>query len=242
MVDIHCHILPRIDDGSRSLSESIAMARVAASSGVTQIAATPHFVGKAESLEELPRIVSRVRRLQQELVHQEIPVEIVPGAEILFLPETLELARREMLPTLGHSRYLLTEFYFDYPAEELDGALKALKEMDYIPVVAHPERYAAVQNQPELVYGWFDRGMVIQMNKGSVLGSFGNSAERCAQKLLDRGMVHVIASDGHRADSRTPDMSFIRSWAEDNLGRSYSDVVLRRNPGLILRGKPTVSV
>lgn len=147
-----------------------------------------------------------------------------------------------MLPTLGHSRYLLTEFYFDYPAEELDGALKALKEMDYIPVVAHPERYAAVQNQPELVYGWFDRGMVIQMNKGSVLGSFGNSAERCAQKLLDRGMVHVIASDGHRADSRTPDMSFIRSWAEDNLGRSYSDVVLRRNPGLILRGKPTVSV
>ena len=84
--------------------------------------------------------------------------------------------------------------------------------------------------------------MVIQVNKGSVLGSFGNSAERCAQKLLDRGMVHVIASDGHRADSRTPDMSFIRSWAEDNLGRSYSDVVLRRNPGLILRGKPTVSV
>lgn len=242
MVDIHCHILPRIDDGSRSLSESVAMARVAAASGVTHIAGTPHFMGKEESLEELPRIVSRVRRLRQELERQDIPVEIVPGAEILFLPETLELARKDMLPTLGDGRYLLTEFYFDYPAEELDRALRALKEMDYMPIVAHPERYTAVQNQPELVYGWFDRGIVIQVNKGSVLGSFGSAPERCAQKLLDRGMVHVIASDGHRADSRTPDMRIIRSWAEENLGRTYADVVLRRNPGLILRGKPTVSV
>ena len=115
MVDIHCHILPRIDDGSRSLSESVAMARIASSSGVTHIAATPHFAGREESLEELPRVISRVRRLQQELAHQGIPVEIVPGAEILFQPETLELARTEMLPTLGGSRYLLTEFYFDYP-------------------------------------------------------------------------------------------------------------------------------
>lgn len=242
MVDIHCHILPRIDDGSRSMGESLAMARIARASGVDKIAATPHFAGREESLEVLPRILSRVHRLRRELEDQEIPVEIIPGAEILCLPQTLELARKEMLPTLGESRYLLTEFYFDYPGEEIGSVLNALREMDYIPIVAHPERYEAVQMQPELVHGWFDRGAVIQVNKGSILGSFGPEPERCAHVLLSRGMVHVIASDAHGADSRTTDFGALRAWAEENLGRTYSDVLLRRNPGLILRGKPTLTV
>lgn len=242
MVDIHCHILPRMDDGSRSLGESVAMARTARASGVDKIAATPHFAGTEESLQDLPRILSRVRRLEQELEHQGIDLEIVPGGEILCMPQTLDLAKRDMLPTLGDSRYLLTEFYFDFPGEEMNRILDAVKGMDYLPIVAHPERYGAVQREPELVYRWFDREMVIQVNKGSVLGSFGSAPEQCAQLLLDRGMVHVIASDGHRADSRTTDMSTVRAWAEEQLGRTYADVLLRRNPGLILRGKPTLAV
>lgn len=242
MVDIHCHILPRIDDGARSMEESIAMVRIARASGVDKIAATPHFAGTEESLEHLPRILRRVLKLQQELNRQNIPVEIVPGAEILCLPQTLDLARKGMLPTLGEGRYLLTEFYFDYPGEEMDRILRSLQEMEYLPVVAHPERYGAVQRQPELVHSWFDRGIVIQVNKGSVLGSFGASPERCAQLLLERGMVHVIASDAHRADSRTADMGAIRAWCEEHLGRTYADVLLRRNPGLVLRGKPTMPV
>lgn len=242
MVDIHCHILPRIDDGSQSMGESLAMARMARQSGVDKIAATPHFVGNGDALALLPRILSRVRRVRQELERQNIPLEIVPGAEILCLPETLELARKGMLPTLGDSRYLLTEFYFDLPGGEMDLLLSALREMDYIPVVAHPERYDAVQKQPELAHEWFDRGYVIQLNKGSVLGAFGAGPERCAHDLLRDGVVHVVASDAHRADSRTTDMGPIRSWAEENLGRVYADVLLRRNPGLILRGRPTLPV
>ena len=145
-----------------------------------------------------------------------------------------------MLPTLGGSRCLLIEFYFDLPGEEMNHLISGLQEMEYIPVLAHPERYAAVQRQPELVWKWFDQGNIIQLNKGSVMGAFGAEPERCAHGLLQRGMVHVIASDAHGADSRTTDMSRLRAWAEENLGRSYADVLLRRNPGLILRGKPVL--
>lgn len=223
------------------MGESIAMARMARQSGVDKLAATPHFNGTEQSLEMLPRIMNRVRRLRQELQRQDIPLEIVPGAEILCLPETLDMAKKELLPTLGESRYLLIEFYFDLPGEEMNRLISGLREMEYIPVLAHPERYAAVQRQPELVWEWFEQGNVIQLNKGSVMGAFGAEPERCAHGLLQRGTVHVIASDAHGADSRTIDMSRLRAWAEETLGRSYADLLLRRNPGLILRDKPVLS-
>ena len=242
MVDIHCHILPKIDDGSRSMGESIAMARMAKICGVDKLAATPHFNGTEQSLEMLPGIMSRVRRLRQELQRQNISLEIVPGAEILCLPETLDLARRELLPTLGGSRYLLVEFYFDLPGEEMNHLISGLQEMEYIPVLAHPERYEAIQKNPELAWRWFDQGNIIQLNKGSVMGAFGPAPERCAHELLRRGTVHVIASDAHGADSRTTELGRLRAWAEENLGRTYADVLLRRNPGLILRGQPTLPV
>lgn len=242
MVDLHCHILPKIDDGSRSMAESVAMARMARASGVDRIAATPHFPGKAESVELLPKILSRLERLQLELAREEIDVKIIPGAEILCLPETPELAKRGMLPTIGQSRYLLTEFYFDTPGQTLDAMLRGLARQEYIPVIAHPERYGAVQRHPELARRWFEQGYVIQINKGSVLGAFGPEPERCAGQLLEQGIVHVIASDAHRSDARTTDMGPLRAWAEENLGRQYADVVLRRNPGRIIAGKNVVPV
>lgn len=242
MVDLHCHILPKIDDGSRSMAESVAMARLARASGVDRIAATPHFPGRAESVELLPKILNRVTRLRSELEREGIDLMILPGAEILCLPETAELAKKGMLPTIGDSRYLLTEFYFDTPAQTLDAMLRALAQREYIPVIAHPERYGAVQRRPELARRWFEQGYVIQVNKGSVLGAFGPEPERCAGQLLRQGTVHVIASDAHRADARTTDMGPVRAWAEENLGREYADVLLRRNPGRIIAGKSVVPV
>lgn len=242
MVDIHCHILPKIDDGSRNLAESVAMARTAWKSGVNWICATPHFPGEEASVAMLPSILSRVDRLREELAFHRIPVEILPGAEILCLPETPDLADKGLLPTLGNSRYLLAEFFFDTPGEEIDRMLRRLAQRDYIPVVAHPERYDAVQKRPGLVYRWFDLGYVIQLNKGSVLGSFGPGPERCAGELLRQGGAHLIASDAHRMDRRTTDLEPVRRWAEERLGEAYADVLLRRNPERILQGRALVDV
>lgn len=240
MVDIHCHILPTIDDGASSMAESVALARMAWQSGVTKIAATPHFPGTAEAVELLPRILTKTRQLQQRLRELEIPVELVPGAEVLCLPQTGELARQGMLPTLGSGRYVLTEFHFDTPGEEITRMLDAVARFGYLPVVAHPERYDAVQDDPELTKQWFDRGWCLQMNKDSVFGLYGQHARQTALELLRWGAIHVIAGDAHHVRSRNTDFSRIKAWARDNLGPEYADVLLEQNPRRILRGQNVV--
>ncbi len=231
MTDIHCHILPDVDDGAADLEAAAQMARMAADCGVHTIIATPHFFGVPESLEELPRIRERFEALQG------LPVRLILGAEVLCVPETLELARRGKLPTLGDSPWVLAEFYFDASAEFMDDMLFRLRGLGYRPIVAHPERYEAVQRDLSLAEHWFRRGYGIQLNKGSILGAFGGRAGETARRLLHRGLVHVIASDAHGPEVRTTDLDRVRRWCLEHLGREYTHILLEDNPGRIADGR-----
>ena len=242
MVDIHCHILPEVDDGAWDRETALQMARMAVHSGVRRIIATPHFHGVPQSLEQVPYIAHQYRQLQSAIQQEKLELELIPGAEILCVPQTLELARMGQLPTLGKSRYVLTEFYFDASWEFMDSTLARLQDLGYLPVVAHPERYSAIQYSPDRVRSWFERGIVIQVNKGSVLGAFGRRAEETAVRLLYRGNVHIIASDAHSPERRTPDLTAVREWALEHLGREYSKILLEDNPGHITRGRPMCRV
>lgn len=242
MIDIHCHILPMIDDGSASMEESVAMARLAAASGVTDIAATPHFRGDLQSISMVPRILHGVEEFRRMLQTEQIPVTIHPGAEILCLPETVNMARRRQLPTIGDTNYILTEFYFDESWEYMDGAVKQLQALGYRPIVAHPERYGAVQESPRRIWEWFSGGIVVQVNKGSVLGAFGGRVKQTALGLLDKGMVHLIASDAHGADIRTPHMGALEYWADQNLSPYYQQILFEENPRRILQGRDMAPV
>lgn len=242
MVDIHCHILPEVDDGAWDLETAMEMARMAVRSGTKRIIATPHFQGVPESLEQIPDILHQYQRLQRAIQREKLELELLPGAEILCVPQTLELARMGRLPTLGNSRYVLTEFYFDASWEFMDSTLSQLQELGYQSVVAHPERYGAIQHDPHRASSWFERGIVLQVNKGSVLGAFGRRAEETAVRLLYRGNVHVIASDAHSPERRTPDMTAVREWAREHLGREYAKILLEDNPGRITRGRPMCQV
>lgn len=230
MIDIHCHILPAFDDGAADLAESVAMARLAVSSGVTGLVATPHFRGEAQSLELLPKLLSRYDRLSRVLRQQQIPLQLYPGAEILCLPETVSLARKRQLPTIGDTRYLLTEFYFNESAEYMTDSLTALAACGYRPVVAHPERYEAVQRAPELLEHWFSLGFVLQQNKGSVLGAFGTQVQKTANLMLDSGLAHIIASDAHSIKRRTTDMIPLRQYLQERCPTRYIEVLLEDNP------------
>lgn len=242
MVDIHCHIVPEVDDGAWDLEASLEMARMAVRCGVRRILATPHFKGTPELLPHLPYMVHQFRQLQAAVQREKLPLELIPGAEILCVPQTLELARMGQLPTLGSSRYVLTEFYFDASWEFMDSTLEGLRAFGYQPVVAHPERYGAIQRDPERARSWFDRGIVLQINKGSVLGVFGRHAEDTAVRLLYRGNAHIIASDAHSPERRTTDLTAVREWALDHLGREYTRILLEDNPGRITRGRPMCKV
>lgn len=240
MIDIHCHILPDLDDGASSLEEALEMARIAAESGVTDIIATPHFRGEMESLEMIDEIDRRCYVLREALIRNEIPVRIHKGAEILCTPQTPTMARQGLLPTLGDTQYVLTEFYFNESFGFMDSCLRKLAVCGYTPVVAHPERYEAVQWDPEMLWGWSDAGYVLQINKGSILGTLGAGAEQAAHELLEMGMAHLFASDAHSCDRRTPNMDGLRRWAQECCDPECANILLRENPAQILKGLPIV--
>lgn len=242
MIDIHCHILPGFDDGSDNLEESLTMARMAAASGVTGIVATPHFRGEKASLPSLPTLYGKYLLLNEFITRENPGLTLYPGAEILCLPETIALAKSRLLPTIGDTDYLLVEFFFNAPADYLNGMLRSLAELGYRPVIAHPERYDAVRRDPRLLESWFRRGYVLQLNKGSVLGSFGPQVEKTALFALRNGLAHLIASDAHGASRRTTDMTTLLQWLRDNCPEEYTRVLLERNPNRLVRGEGMVPV
>ena len=237
MVDIHCHILPQVDDGAWDMEAAVAMARIARDCGVKKIITTPHFKGEPRALEAVGLIQHQLRLLRSRLKRENVEVELLPGAEVLCVPQTLELARTGRLPTLSTGRYVLTEFYFDAGAGFMDETLEALRKYGYLPVVAHPDRYGAVQRDPELAARGFHRGIVLQVNKGSMLGAFGRRAEVTAIRMLYRGVAHVIASDAHSPEVRTTNLEPARRWCLDHLGQEYTKILLEDNPGRIAAGK-----
>lgn len=242
MIDIHCHILPDLDDGASSMEEALEMARTAADSGVTDIIATPHFRGAPEALEMKEEIDRRYRELKAALQRWQIPIKLHKGAEILCTPQTPLLARQGLLPTLGDTRYVLLEFYFNESFGFMDNCLQKIAAMGYTPVVAHPERYDAVQWDPEQLWFWESRGYVFQLNKGSVLGTLGFRAEQTAHEMLELGLAHVFASDAHNCDRRTPNMEGLQRWMEECCDPELAQILLKKNPGQIIQGLPITSL
>ena len=231
MVDIHCHILPGVDDGSPSMEDSLEMARMAADSGVTDIIATPHcnLPGDGPKNYRSAALRTGFSRLRQALEQEGIPLGIHPGAEVFCTPELPELLDRRQLQTLGGGRYLLVEFYFDESAEFMEHCFHQIRTRGLTPVAAHPERYDAVQRDPYIIRRWFEGGVVIQLNKGSILGRLGRRAQDTALWLLERGLAHAAASDAHSPDVRTPRMDLLKDL-----------LLLEENPRRILEDRPLV--
>lgn len=242
MIDIHCHILPDFDDGAENFEEAVAMAEMAVASGTTGIVVTPHFPGTSASLSRMPELLEQLAALREAVAERGLPLTLYPGCEILCLPETPRLAARGALPTIADSRYLLTEFYFNESAAYIDRMLGTLSQMGYVPVVAHPERYGAVQKDLRLLEHWFRRGYVIQVNKGSVLGAFGPQVQDTAARILGVGLAHVIASDAHSPYHRTTDMTMVRDWLLDNCDPEYAHILLEENPARLVTNRKMVPV
>lgn len=237
MVDIHCHILPDFDDGAADLEDALAMARIAAASGITDIIATPHFPGEESALRRLETLIGRYWELEAAMKAAQIPVNLHPGGEILCLPPTPRLAREQKLPTLGDTDYLLCEFPFNESALYMNEMLRTLSSYGYRIVVAHPERYEAVQRSPGMAEDWFRQGYALQMNKGSILGSFGPRAQTAAGRLLDQGLYHLVASDAHSPEHRTPNMRRLRRHLADRCPGEYIRILLEENPMRLLRNQ-----
>ena len=162
------------------------------------------------------------------------------GAEILCLPDTLELARNRQLPTYEGTNYVLTEFYFDESFAYMDQTLTGLRSCGYRPVVAHPERYNTIQRNPGLLRRWVKIGCALQLNKGSILGRLGRRAQRTAHWILSHGLAHVVASDAHSPEIRTTRMDEVTQLLSQLCPEDYVQILLERNPRRILENRPVL--
>lgn len=238
MTDLHCHILPGLDDGAKTPEATLQMIKQALQSGVRQIVCTPHCTTGDPGLRtRLTRIEKAVEVLNYVFGQMQLPVTLYAGIELLCnarLPETLE--RREFL-TLAGSRYLLIEFPFDVTLSRIERAANAVRQAGYIPVLAHPERYTAVWRNPDCLSVWFHAGYVIQLDKDSVLGRFGNHCARTAAWALRHGVAHVIASDAHDTRTRTMNLERVRQYVTQNYSPGYAELLVRGNPARIVQGK-----
>ena len=200
MIDLHCHILPGVDDGPKELEESLAMARLAAQDGIRTIVATPHLVPHAFS--EHPWIAESVARLNAACREAGLPLEILPGAEVPAVPEVLE--HLAALPRLGGGGYVLLEPPLVGLPNYLEELVFGLQLAGVKVVLAHPERTQLMRVKPEVFQKLAERGCLLQINADSLVSRAGWVTRRLTQKLLRDQPGVVLATDAHDAVYRPP--------------------------------------
>ena len=201
MIDTHLHILPGVDDGPGTMEEALALARALVQAGVHTAIATPHYNDEFAQL-PMGEIRRRVDDLQQELVRQGIPLRLFPGHEALISPELVADIRSGKLATLNGSRYLLLELWNSAWIPETERVIFELRALGVVPIIAHPERYRSIQQNPERLLKLLEQGVLTQITAASLLGIQGRTARACAEMLLKKGYVHLIASDAHSVGRR----------------------------------------
>lgn len=239
MIDLHCHIVPGVDDGAATMDESHMMAQMAIDSGVTAIAATPHFnlgghVGPADSDSIYQSMVGLYKSFKEE----HVDLKLYTGMEVFVSPEVPKLIKERKLLTLGGSHYLLVEFAFGESSYFADEMLKKIVREGLVPVIAHPERYEFIQEDEKHLFDWVNAGYILQVNKGSVLGSFGRAASKVAHWCLGEGCVHLIGSDAHSPYRRTTSMAEAYEYISEYNSPDIAEFLFTGNPSAILADKP----
>jgi protein-tyrosine phosphatase len=211
MIDLHSHILYGLDDGPTAFEEALAMGRMAAVGGTRVLAATPHSPASIASLRYDPaEIRDQVAALNAALAGEGTPLEIVAGTEICYDGDLAEQLRRGRLLPYGASRAILLELPHDTLPPVLDRALFALQVAGYRVLLAHPERIAAVQRDPNTLLPLIERGVLMQVTAEALTGGQGERLRAAAETLLSHDMVHLLASDAHGLPPRRVERT--RRW------------------------------
>ena len=231
MVDIHCHILPGIDDGPSDLSESLKMAEIAVADGITQIVATPHVKGDIHS----PAFFDQcIRQFNEKLQRIYSPLKIVGGADVsaAFPPEVLALY------TINKGPYFLLEFPHSHLPHNADEIVFKIMLAGLRPIITHPERNPSIIRDPELLFRLADAGCLVQVTAGSLTGGFGTDSRNCAIYLLKKRRVHFLATDAHSASYRKPILSSAVKEAASIIGSKAALKLVFTNPSAVLAGRP----
>lgn len=235
-MDLHCHVLPGIDDGAKSLADTEALARRLLEEGIDTVACTSHiqadlYPNTRENL--LPLVAST----QAHLDAQGIGLKLVAGAEVRL---DLDSCRPETWLTIGDmGRYMLVELPPGIPlVESLEAQLFQIQRAGITPIIAHPERQAVLQKDPDVLARWVDRGMIAQGTMCVLAGAAGERAVTALETFLRRGLIAVMGTDAHQIDRRLRDMRLAADRLTEIVGPENAHVIRFQNPKAVLHGEP----
>jgi protein-tyrosine phosphatase len=239
MIDLHCHILPGIDDGAADLAVSLAMARAFVADGVTTVACTPHILpGLYHNTG--PQIRLAVTALQSALDQEGIALRLVPGADVHVVPDFVGGLREGRLLTLADTRYVLVEPPHHTVPARLEDMFFGLLVAGYVPILTHPERLSWITAHYDIIQRLAHGGVWMQITAGSLAGTFGRQPRYWAERMLDEGSVHIIATDAHDSKRRPPILGHGRDLAEKRVGLTEAEhLVLTRPRGIVANESPS---
>lgn len=233
MIDIHSHILPGIDDGSRNFVESVEMVRELASLGVTDIIATPHYVDKSAYVSAKYDNSRLLQELKKYLKEEGVDVRVFLGNEIFIDEDIMGLIKNRKITTMADSKYLLVELPLNDEFSNYEDYLQDLMDNGYNVLLAHPERYSILKEDYEKAVELYKMGVLFQCNLGSITGKYGNDAKKLVKKFAKDKMIFAFGNDAHR-----PGRCGYIGVALKKLSRYYGEAELKKvlvtNPGKIL--------
>ncbi len=235
-IDIHCHIMPGVDDGSPNMETSLEMLRIADKNGITHIILTPHHKPMHHNVSPEHNVLYR-KKLQEAAKAVGIKAKLFSGNEIYYSDETMrELESGKICPLAG-SDYVLVEFHPTNSFKDIHNALYRVQSVGFKPIVAHVERYSDIVSHPGHVEELIDMGSLIQVNASSIMGKYGFGIGRFTKKLLKEELVHFIATDAHDTRGRAPELAQCRSYVERKFGEDYAKQIFFINPANVIRNE-----
>lgn len=204
-VDIHSHIIPWIDDGAENIGTALEMLKIAAANGTRFIAATPHYISDAV-FNTSSMVTEKCLELQKLANDEGIDISIYPGSELLISSHVTGVLKNDMPGSINNSSYLLIEFPMSGIPACADDVVYFLQLKGLIPIIAHPERNLEVLRDTRILDGFLSKGLLLQVNAGSITGFFGRKVQKTAMKLIKSGMAHFVASDAHSCNERSPNI------------------------------------
>ena len=229
MIDIHCHILPEIDDGPKTKEEAIKMSCLAVDSGTDIVFATPHFMNGVFTT-DLMSISIKTKAFSNTLKHSNIPLAIFEGAEIRISSKTAEMMSTGELPGLGQTRYYLIELPSTFIKEGVLRIVRQMVDMGGVPIIAHPERNYMIMKQPELIDDLLDAGVRFQLTGKSVTGKNDRISFKISRQMIMENKAHYIASDGHDLYYRPPRLDTVFKILKKSADEKTAKKLLIENP------------
>ena len=233
-IDMHCHILPGIDDGSANPKETLAMLRMALNQDFVGMIVTPHGSVRNASVERVQEIRTLCKKFKiQAYQRLGVRLPVFPGQEIMYSVDTRQLLKEGKLLTLADSRYVLLEFLPGTAYSKIFSAVRQMQMAGYVPILAHVERYHVLREEGRLEE-LADTGARIQMNYSSIDGGWNNNTAQWCKRQLKDGLVHYLGTDMHNSGERSPQTEHVEKWLNKNLSEDYVWAFIQGNARRIL--------